>query len=164
LPFFISPIIFSEGIGVKVRDKSASLKSPPGKLGKPLWQNIGVCDIIISGNYIVRGSEYKMRMPTFEPSNSGLAESIRQAFVDGNTASTYEQIYVTACKLAVSDAIDFRVMKLEEYFASKNEGDEHAAPHLTDVIKEIQEYAQQKFDYHMDNMMRMIAVYAGQRR
>jgi hypothetical protein len=105
-----------------------------------------------------------MKMPTFQPSDNELPVTIKKAFDDGKIASAYDEIYTTACKLAVSDGIDFRIMQLEEYFDSKNEGDEHNRLHLTDVILKIQVFAQERFDYHLQNMMRLVELVADQRK
>jgi len=105
-----------------------------------------------------------MILPDFNIAKFNIPISVKKAFDKGKIPVSYEQMYQVAERLAVRDSKTFRAQKMLEYFGGKmrprgRPGVSTSSGSVDKMTKEIQEYENQRLDYHMNNMIRMLEMY-----
>ena len=103
-------------------------------------------------------------MPDFSLAKFNIPISIKRAFDKGKIPVSYEQMYQVAERLAARDSKTFRAQKMLEYFGSKKRprGSPGVATRfgsVDEMTREIQKYENQRLDFHMSNMIRMLEMY-----
>ena len=88
---------------------------------------------------------------------------IQRAFDKGKISESYRQMYIIAEKLAVAEANQLLAQKRKEYLYSKLVSTEGpgagAKSKITEIEREGLEYKNQRLEYHMNTMVRMLEMY-----
>ncbi len=109
-----------------------------------------------------------MSLSEFNLAKFSIPISIKKAFEKGKIDDTYRRMYVVADELALFEAKriseqSYRDDMLKKLFkGSQNENT--PAPTLNDPLKVLVEYREKRLDYHMQNMIHLLEVYAKQRK
>ena len=102
-----------------------------------------------------------MVMPEFTNIKFEIPVHLQKAFAKGNAAKTYEEMSNVASRLTASDTLSFRALKIQEYFDNRMLGRNESRT-MADLLKEIQDYEQERFKYHMQNLMHVFELQAAQ--
>ena len=104
-----------------------------------------------------------MSPPDFSIAKFNIPISIKRAFDKGKIADSYRQMYVIAEDLAVSEANQLLAQKKTEYFDSKftprGRSGIGTKSKIPEIQKEVLDYKNQRLEYHMNNMIRMLEMY-----
>jgi hypothetical protein len=98
-----------------------------------------------------------MGIPDFNITKFSIPVSITNAFDKGKIAESYERMYGIAEKLAARELRLFYSQKVVELQSDVISGVEK--PSVVKVTREMQEYKNQRLDYHMNNMIHILEMY-----
>lgn len=87
--------------------------------------------------------------------------SIRREFDKGKIADSYRQMYQVAVELASVEAKVRQFQKYAEYARNILNEDQ---PSLGKLMKGVVGYQSKRIDYHMNNMMHLLELYAQSRQ
>lgn len=87
--------------------------------------------------------------------------SVQRAFDKGKIADSYRQMYQVAVELASIEAKVRQLQKYGEYAGNILNKDQ---PSLGKIMKRVVDYQNKRIDYHMNNMMHLLELYAESRQ
>jgi len=85
-----------------------------------------------------------------------LTIDIKKAFDKGDIDKLYTKIYQVADENAVADLRRYSAMKRAELLQRINRGD---APETLKFVKQLQNYRNKRFKFHLDHMFRLLELY-----
>lgn len=89
---------------------------------------------------------------------------IKKAYDKGKIDEVYKGIYAVADQLAAAETRRFMATKPSEYLEERIQTAEGAKPKKTSwstrVMKQISKYREQRTEYHLENMLKLLELYA----
>ena len=87
--------------------------------------------------------------------------SIRKSFNEGKIADSYREMFSVAVELASIEAEARKSQKCGEYLGNVLNKDQ---PSLGKIMKRVVDYQNKRIEYHMNNMMHLLELYAQSRQ
>ncbi|MBM3175737.1 MAG: hypothetical protein FJZ93_08475 [Chloroflexi bacterium] len=103
-----------------------------------------------------------MGIPDFNITKFNIPVSVTKAFDKGKIAESYERMYGVAEKLAAMDLRLFYSQKVVELQSDVISGVEKLS--VVEVTREMQEYKNQRLNYHMNNMIHILEMHVTSRQ
>lgn len=109
-----------------------------------------------------------MSLSDFPIAKFNIPISIQKAFDKGKIADSYRKMYIVADKLATAEANRLLAQRRIEYFHSRPGPEETGVgtkpEAIPEITKDVSDYRNQRVDYHMDNMIRMLEMHTKSRQ
>jgi hypothetical protein len=90
--------------------------------------------------------------------------SVQRAFDKGKIADSYRQMYQVAVELASIEAKAREFQTYGEYAGNILNKEDEDQPSLGKMMKRVVNYQNKRIDYHMQNMMHLLELYAESRQ
>lgn len=104
-------------------------------------------------------------MPDLNLAKFNIPIKIKGAFDKGKIADSYKEMYIVADELASAEAQRRQLQKVGEYLDDSGFGtvEDNDKPSLMKTQSQIQDYKNERIDYHMKNMIHVLELYVASR-
>lgn len=99
-----------------------------------------------------------MSLPDFNIAKFEIPVSIKKALNKGKIADSYKEMYLVADELATVDSTRFQILKTMEYKDAIRQNANTES--ITEILVKVEHYKNERLDYHMQNMIRLLEIYA----